>query len=65
LETVKEILTRFPDAHKITDESKRTPLHYAALHKTDSPIYKDLLSAGADEKAQDTVNIFVYFNFSV
>jgi ankyrin repeat protein len=54
---VKEILSRFPDSHKVVDESKRTPLHYAALHQQDSPVYKALFGAGADEKAADMVSI--------
>jgi ankyrin repeat protein len=55
LDLVKEIISRFPDSHKVVDESKRTPLHYAALHQQDSPVYKALFGAGADEKAADTV----------
>lgn len=55
---MKEILSRFPDSHKVVDESKRTPLHYAALHQQDSPVYKEILAAGADEKAADTVREF-------
>jgi ankyrin repeat protein len=57
LDLVKEIISRFPDSHKVVDESKRTPLHYAALHQQDSPVYKALFGAGADEKAADTVSM--------
>ncbi|XP_059474842.1 uncharacterized protein LOC132196306 [Neocloeon triangulifer] len=53
VDIVHEILTRFPDAHKATDETKRTPLHYAALLKTDGPTYRALMDAGADENAPD------------
>jgi len=51
---------RFPDAHKVVDDEKRTPLHYAALLTPQSPAYKNILDAGADERAMDKVDFITH-----